>query len=301
VYDADDLRVLAAVIRSGSFTAAAAELGYTQSAVSRRVAALEARTGGPLFERLPRGVRPTAAGRVLDRYALDTLARLEGVERELAAVRAGRSGTVRLGAFATANVALVPRAVASFLTRHPRVEVTPSEGRSPDLVAGLLAGALDLAVVSDYLSALLPVDGLVVEPLLVDALHVALPGGHRLAGGGPVVLTELRDETWVQHGPVGHPSRLDEACARAGFAPRRIVRIGEWTGKFGYVSAGLGVTLVPSLALPAVPATVVTRPIDDPAAARSVHLARPAGVASRATENLAAELRRAVPRASVVV
>ncbi|WP_460370865.1 LysR family transcriptional regulator, partial [Actinocorallia lasiicapitis] len=258
--DFDDLRVLEAVARAGSFTGAAEELNYTQSAVSRRVAGLEASAGGALFERLARGVRLTPAGRILHRHALDVLERLAAAERELAALHAGVSGTLRVGAFATANVSLVPSALARLRAERPGVEVAPWEGPSGQLLARLAAGSLDLAVVSDYPAGLPPTGELIVEPLLRDALHVALPLDHPLAARDVVALGDLREETWIQHGPTDRPTRLSEAAAQAGFVPARVIRIAEWTGKFGYVAAGLGVTLVPSLALAAVPAALAVRP-----------------------------------------
>ncbi|GAA3224430.1 LysR family transcriptional regulator [Actinocorallia longicatena] len=276
MFDLEELRLFVSVAGTGSFTGAAAELNYTQSAVSRRIAALEQEAGGPLFDRLARGVRLTPAGRVLHRHALELLEREAAAGRELAALHSGRAGILRVGAFATANVALVPSALARFRTSHPEVETVPWEGRSSELVERLASGALDLAVISDYPSGLPPVDGVTVTPLLTDELSVALPAGHPLAGSGPLPLAELSGETWIQHGPADRPTRLSEACAQAGFTPRRILRIAEWTGKFGYVAAGLGVTLVPSLAAAAVPPSVVLRPLRDPTPARAVHLALPA-------------------------
>src|SRR4051794_27310190 len=115
------MRVLRAVADRGSFTAAALDLDYTQSAVSRQGAAMETATGAALFERAPRGVRLTEAGRVLLGHAGAVLDEVEAGERDLAGLRSLSSGRVRLGAFATSVAALVPRAVAAFRGRHPSV------------------------------------------------------------------------------------------------------------------------------------------------------------------------------------
>lgn len=105
---------------------------------------------------------------------------------------------------------------------------------------------------------------------------VALQREHPLAGAGTIVLRDLRDEAWLHHAYGDRPTMLADACARAGFTPKKIIRIAEWTGKFGYVAAGLGVALVPSLAARAVPAELALCRVDDPDLRRTVHIALPA-------------------------
>ncbi|GAA3429371.1 LysR family transcriptional regulator [Streptosporangium nondiastaticum] len=281
MYDTDALRLLDAVAATGSFTAAAARLNYTQSAVSRRIAALEARAGGPLFDRLARGVRLTPAGQALHHHARVVLNRLARAEEELAGIHGGHRGTLRVGAFATANVALVPGALRAFADRFPDVALTPVEGPSGGLLRRMREGELDVAVVSDYPAGLPYDEDVELAELVEEELLVALPRGHRLAGGaegagGEVVdLRELREETWIEAPSPGGTTMLAQACARAGFAPRATVRIAEWTGKFGYVAAGLGVTLVPALAAPAVPAGLVLRSLGGSAPRRTVSTALP--------------------------
>lgn len=272
--ETNDLRLFDEVAREGSFTAAAELLGYTQSAVSRRVAALEREAGGPLFVRLARGVRLTPAGEALRRHAVAVLERLDRAEEELAAIHRGGGGTLRVGAFATANVWMVPQALKTFGERHPGVEVRLSEGLSGRLLDRLDGGALDVAVVSDY-PAGLPSEAETVL-LLEERLLVALPSGHRLADREVIDLRDLAEETWIEAAPRGRPTILTAACARAGFTPRGGPRVAEWTGKFGYVAAGLGVTLVPELAARAVPGDlVVVRPISEEGPRRKVYAALP--------------------------
>ncbi|MET9070110.1 LysR family transcriptional regulator [Streptosporangium sandarakinum] len=278
VYDTDALRLLDAVAATGSFTAAAARLNYTQSAVSRRIAALEARAGGPLFDRLARGVRLTPAGQALHHHARVVLNRLARAEEELAGIHGGHRGTLRVGAFATANVALVPGALRAFADRFPDVALTPVEGPSGGLLRRMREGELDVAVVSDYPTGLPYDEDVELAELVEEELLVALPRGHRLAGGaggGAVDLRELREETWIEAPSPGGTTMLAQACARAGFAPRATLRIAEWTGKFGYVAAGFGVTLVPALAAPAVPAGLVLRSLGEWAPRRTVSTALP--------------------------
>ncbi|MCX4966959.1 LysR family transcriptional regulator [Streptomyces sp. NBC_00654] len=276
MFEIDALRLLVAVGETGSFTKAAVRLNYTQSAVSRRIAALEQRAGGPLLERLPRGVRLNPAGRVLHRHALEVLDRMTRAERELAVLHAGHGGLLHMGAFATANISLVPAALRALQEARPDVEVVAVEGPTDTLMARLADGALDIAVVSDYPSGLPSADGVTTSLLCEDELFVALPRGHRLAGSGTIGLRELHDETWLQSAYGDRPTMLADACARAGFTPRKIIRIAEWTGKFGYVAAGLGVALVPSLAARAVPDELVLCRLTDPALRRTVHVALPA-------------------------
>ena len=166
------LRVFLEVARQGSFTGAARTLGWTQSAVSRQISTLEGALGGaPLFDRLPRGVRLTEAGRVLVPYAETVGESLHGAVRELAALREVAGGRLRFGAFATADAGLVPRALADFRARHPRVHVTREEGFTPVLLDRLSAGHLDLAVVSTTGSA--PLEAYALHHLLDESLYVA--------------------------------------------------------------------------------------------------------------------------------
>ncbi|XNR95079.1 LysR family transcriptional regulator [Streptomyces sp. R-74717] len=276
MFEIDALRLLVTVAETGSFTQAAARLDYTQSAVSRRIASLEKQAGGPLFERLARGVRLNPAGHALHRHAVEVLDRLSRAEHELTVIHAGHGGTLRVGAFATANISLVPAALRAFVRSRPDVEVIAAEGRSGTSMQRLAEGALDLAVVSDYPSGLPSADGVTTEVLLEDELLVVLPRSHRLAGSGTIDLRELRDEAWLQDAPADRPMMLAEICARAGFRPRKTIRIAEWTGKFGYVAAGLGVALVPSLASWAVPAELSLCRLGDLAPRRTVHVALPA-------------------------
>jgi DNA-binding transcriptional LysR family regulator len=181
-----------------------------------------------------------------------------------------------VGAFATANISLVPTALRALGDARPDVEVVAVEGWSDTLMERLADGALDLAVVSDYPSGLPSSDGVTTTVLCEDELFVALPRGHRLAGAGAVDLRELRDEAWLHSAYGDRPTMLADACARAGFMPRKIIRIAEWTAKFGYAAAGLGVALVPSLAARAVPDELVLCRLTDSALRRTVHVALPA-------------------------
>ncbi|WP_066372034.1 LysR family transcriptional regulator [Herbidospora mongoliensis] len=295
MFDTDALRLIDAVARLGSFTAAAVELQYTQSAVSRRVAALEVRAGGPLFERLPRGVRLTPAGATLHRHTRDVLERLQRAGEELAAIHRGTGGRLRVGAFATANAALVPAALKDYRAEFPDVDTTLIEGMTGHLVEQLDLGAIDVAVVSDYPAGLEAPPSIALEPLLEEEFLVGLPADHRLASQQVIDLRDLRDDNWIEGARPGQGLMLAAACAAAGFTPRVGMRVGEWTGKLGFVAAGLGVTLVPALATQGMRPDLVLRPIARQAPRRTVFAALPR-VALPAARELARVLAGAAGR-----
>ncbi|MFD8215114.1 LysR family transcriptional regulator [Streptomyces sp. NPDC059697] len=266
------LRVFLEVARHGSFTVAARTLGWTQSAVSRQISSLESALGGaPLFDRLPRGVRLTEAGRVLVPHAEAVVERLHGADRELAALRRVAGGRLRFGAFATADAALVPRAIAAFRVRHPGVRLTREEGLTPALLERLSAGGLDLAIVSTTGRA--PLDPYTLHHLLDESLYVAVPAGHPLAAEPSVRLPQLADADWISGSSRPEGTLLD-AALRHGFRPRVAHVVAEWTAKQGYVAAGLGVTLVPALAAESVRPDIALLPVrDEEAPARAVYAA----------------------------
>ncbi|WUV35934.1 LysR substrate-binding domain-containing protein [Streptomyces sp. NBC_01483] len=266
------LRVFLEVTRHGSFTVAARALGWTQSAVSRQISSLESALGGaPLFDRLPRGVRLTEAGRVLVPHAEAVVERLHGADRELAALRRVAGGRLRFGAFATADAALVPRAIAAFRGRHPGVRLTREEGLTPLLLERLSAGGLDLAIVST--TGRTPLDPYTLHHLLDESLYVAVPADHPLAAEPSVRLPQLADADWIS-GSARPEGTLLDAALRHGFRPRVAHVVAEWTAKQGYVAAGLGVTLVPALAAESVRPDIALLPVrDEQAPARAVYAA----------------------------
>ncbi|TWJ07873.1 DNA-binding transcriptional LysR family regulator [Stackebrandtia albiflava] len=245
--ETDWLKVFAAIARLGSFTAAARELGYTQSAVSRQVAALESDLKTPLFERLPRGVRLTEAGRRLAARAEVVLDQLGAARRELAGLRDGEVGHVRIGCFPTAGARLVPEAIAAFRAAHPRVTVTHVDALTSELVRRVADGALDVAVVGGYRDRIAGLTEVRLHHLWDEPILVAVPPGHRLADRRSVRVAELAGESWIA-GSDTPGETLISAFLRHGPAPRVEYIVREWTAKLGFVAAGLGVTLVPALA-----------------------------------------------------
>lgn len=271
------LEVFLEVARLASFTAAARTLGYTQSAVSRQISTLETEVGAALFDRLPRGVRLTEAGTAFVPHATAIVARLAAARGDLRALREVAAGRLRVGAVPTADMALVPMAMAVFRTAYPGVVLTHSEGLTRDHVARLHAGDLDAAVVAAPHA--LAYEGVHVRPLMEDPLYVAVHPTHRVAGLMAVRLAELADEDWIA-GSTRLESTLLGAAPSLGFAPRIPFVVAEWTAKQGLVAAGLGITLVPSLAAAAVRGDIVLVPLhEEDFARRVVYVATPSGVA----------------------
>ncbi|MFL6145494.1 MAG: LysR family transcriptional regulator [Labedaea sp.] len=252
------LRVFREVARQGSFTAAANALRYTQSAVSRQIAALESDTGATLFDRVPRGVRLTDEGRCLLEHAEAVLGRLDTARRDLAALRDLDVGRLRIGAFATADAALVPRAMATFHGAHPNVALSLTEALSPVMLAQLRDGDLDVAVVSVPPGRSLDTDGIELTHLLDDPMLVAIPREHRLARRRTVRLAELAGEHWIAGWQNPEDTLLGTALA-GGFQPELRYVVPGWTAKLGLVAAGLGITLVPGLAAGAARADVLLK------------------------------------------
>ncbi|AGZ46674.1 LysR family transcriptional regulator [Actinoplanes friuliensis] len=248
--------VFVAVAQRRSFTAAARALGYTQSAVSRQIAALEKDLDADLFDRLARGVELTEQGRSLLPHATAMLARLTTAQHDLDALREVGGGRLRVGAFPTAVAALVPRALAAFRTAYPKANLSLVEGLTPGLLDRLAAGDADLAVVSAPPDRPLDATRFDLHHLLDERLLVAVPSDHRLAGRRTVRLAELADDSFIAGSATAEETLL-RAALPGGFRPKIDIVAAEWTGKLGCVAAGLGVALVPALAVRATPADLV--------------------------------------------
>ncbi|WP_431046899.1 LysR family transcriptional regulator [Streptomyces sp. P1-3] len=247
------------VARDGSFTAAAHTLGYTQSAVSRQIHTLEEEWGTALFDRLPRGVRLTEAGRALLPHAEGMRDRLRAARAELDALRSLDDGMLRIGAFAAADASLVPRTMSAFRGRHPGVTVVHTEGPTAKHVGLLAEGSLDLALLST--PAGVPLSGPELHHLLDEPMYVALPRAHRFAGRPALRLSELADEDWIE-GDVRPEQTLLAPALASGFRPRVAFRVNDWTAKQGFVAAGLGITVLPALAAWAVRPDIALVPVD---------------------------------------
>ncbi|MFF8607972.1 LysR family transcriptional regulator [Streptomyces sp. NPDC015346] len=266
--DVRRMQVLRAVVTSGSVTAAAANLGYTPSAVSQQIAALEKEAGIELLERFGRGVRPTAAGRLLTEHAALIGRQVAEAETALADLRAGRTGRVAIRYFPTAGADLVAPALARFRTEHPGVRV---DLRIAD-AEGARDEEADLTLVVGPRNA--PVDGLRLVHLVDDPYRAVLPRSHPLADRRVLDLTELADEPWVgSERPGPCLDAVLEACAAAGFTPDIAVECEEYATAQGFVAAGLGISLIPLMGLGSRHPNVIVRRVRGPEPVRSIHAA----------------------------
>jgi DNA-binding transcriptional LysR family regulator len=245
------LRVLREVAQSGSFTAAARTLGYTQSAISRQAAALEAVAGRALFERRRDGVALTPAGARLLARAVRVLDELDAALRDAAAPEAA-AGPVRLGAFATAAAGLIPGALASL---PGELVVSVREGTTPALTRGLRAGTLDLAVLAQT-PPFRPPDAetpaLALTTLAERELVIGVGPGHPFARRRAVEVGDLAGQVWVASRSEGADQLLG---VWPGLAERPDVRyvVRDWWAKLQLVAAGLAITTLAPVTIGALP------------------------------------------------
>ncbi|WP_330332072.1 LysR family transcriptional regulator [Streptomyces sp. NBC_00536] len=272
--EARHLRVLRAVAGTGSFSAAARELGCTQPAVSQQMKALELSAGTPLLIRAGRETRLTEAGEALVRHAAGILAGLTAAEEEVAAIAGLRAGRVRLVSFPSGSSTLVPTALAAMRAAHPGTRVSLVEAEPPRSVEMLREGDCDVALAFRYAgtapdAAAAEWDDLVVRPLLTDRLVGLVPEGHRLAGAGRVGMAELAGEPWIAGCPRCRRHLVD-VCEAAGFTPRIDFATDDYPAVVGLVGAGLGVAVLPELAVESVRAKGVAALALEPAVEREV-------------------------------
>ncbi|WP_072478265.1 LysR family transcriptional regulator [Amycolatopsis australiensis] len=287
------LRVFREVAERGTLTAAASALGYTQSAVSRQIAALERAAGTSLLERRHDGVRLTPAGQIVVRRAAAVVGQLDATARELAGLP-GEQGTVRLGWFPTAGAELLPRALTALRRTDPAITVVSREGGTPALVRAVRAGTVDLALLASA-PPFRPPDtetpALAVRVLTERSLRVAVPATHPLARREYVDVVDLRGQRWIAGSGddrvMGVWPGLDERPEIAHTAR-------DWLAKLHLVAAGCGITTVPgSLGAVAPPGVRVLQVRGGPGERRRVLLAHLPRPLSEAAERVAAALRAA--------
>ncbi|MGA2455200.1 MAG: LysR family transcriptional regulator [Solirubrobacteraceae bacterium] len=272
------LKILKEVAYRGSFSAAAHALTYTQSAVSQQIAALEAEAGMALLERHPRGVSLTAAGQTLVGHAEGILARLDAAEASLAEIAGLRGGRLRVASFPTAGATLMPLAIATFCSSYPDVELTLAEGEPEPIVARLRAGELDLALLFEFDGESVLAEDIARTELLEDPMYLALPQAHPLASREGLRLEDLAAEAWVQTSRSSPCARhVVRSCHAAGFEPNVAFESDDYQTVQGLVAAGVGVALIPELALSVVREDIAIRALSPTPPLRQVIAATPAG------------------------
>lgn len=270
--DLKRLSVLREVVNLGSFSAAAEALYVSQSAVSQQVATLEREVGMSLIERTRSGAKATDAGRTLVAHADAAIARLEEAERDLAEIAGLEGGEVRIASFPSASATILTTAMSAFVAKHPRVKLSMADAEPEISVPKLRSGDLDLAITFDYPQLPEPEERDIEHTLLLtESMHVALPLDHPLAGEDRVKMTDLADEEWLSGGgPSSCGLILSLACREAGFEPRVGFESDDYAVLQGFIAAGLGVTLLPDLALPTLRSDLVVKPTDPDAPMRRV-------------------------------
>ncbi len=239
--DVARLRILAAVARHGSVTAAARELHYSQPSVSHHLARLEAETGAQLFQRVGRGIRLTEAGWMLAERAAEIVGRVDSAAAELSTHVGLNAGRVRVATFASALVAVIPPAAERLAARHPGITLEVLDTHPPEALSMLRAGEVDAAVVFRYDEAPPETDGIRLIHLLDDPTYLLTLDRKRR-------LSQHRDAQWVA-GCETCRSHLVALCDRAGFEPNIAYGTDDIVGIQALVAAGMGVATIPGLAL----------------------------------------------------
>ena len=258
--DVTRLRVLVAVARCGSVTAAARALNYAQPSVSHHLARLEAETGTKLIQRAGRGIRLTDAGRLLAERAAEVIGRLDAAENELAAYTGLRAGRLRLAAFPSALGTIVPAAAALLREHQPGVDLRLTEAEPPEALRMLRAGYVDVALVFRYAegtpespgpdeeedSGIDLTEGLRERLLLTEPVHLVTS-----AHSGSETAADLAG--YARHRWIAGCDRcranLLRQCALAGFTPKIAFTTDDYIAVQALVAADLGVSTLPALCL----------------------------------------------------
>jgi DNA-binding transcriptional LysR family regulator len=237
------LEVLAAVARTGSVTAAARELHYSQPSVSHHLARLEAATGATLVQRVGRGIRLTPEGRLLADRAAEIVGRVRSPTNELAAQVGLRAGRVRLAAFQSALSTIVPKAVAALAEAYPGIELSLVDVHPADALRLLRQGEVDVALIFRYADTPVEDEGFRLAHVVDDPLHLV----SRRPGDS---IANHRDSAWVG-GCERCRDELASLCRRSGFTPRITSVSDDMVVMQALVAAGMGVATLPGLALQA--------------------------------------------------
>ena len=296
--DIGRLRAFALVLDLGSISAAASVLGYTQSAVSQQLAALEREVGSVLVDRSQRPLRATRAGESLRPHVERVLAALGGAESALHDLRAGAE-RLRLAAFPSALSSFVPAAVRDLRRGHSRLVVQVLQLETAEAIERLRGGGVDLAVVHHMAGVAVPeTAGLERRRLLVDHLHVVVPEGHRLARRDAVSLKDLEDEPLIlprRDTPAGRfRSVVEHLCARAGIAPQVAYELDDLPAAQAFVAAGIAIVPMHGLILATLPPGATALPLAErPAGSRTVEALAPAAARTPAVDDLLDRLTHA--------
>ncbi len=240
------LRYFCAVVRHGTFTRASKAEHIAQPSLSQQILKLEAELGARLFDRLPRSAKLTVFGKAFLPKAERILRDLEEARTELRDMSGNQTGEVVVGIIPTIAAYLLPRLLNNFTVRHPLVTIKIIEDITPALLQRLREGTIDIAVVA------LPVAGseLAIVELFEEKFYAALPKRHRLASRASISLAELNREPFLLL-KEGHCFRdsLIAACQKLRMLPSIVFESGQFASILAMVSAGMGVSAVPAMAV----------------------------------------------------
>lgn len=236
------LRVVIAVAESGSISAGSDRLHLAVAAASARISSLEAELGVRIFERSPRGVELTSAGRLLVQRGRALLADADQLVTDLGDWSLGLAGHVRMQANASALLEILPARLEAFARSHPRIRVDVEERMSPEIAIAVLEGSADVGVVD----VLTPSQGIECLPFFRDSLALVVPGGHALAGRDTVRLGDLLEQSFVVvAGPNAVSTRLFNAASALGQTIKVRLQMRSFDAACRMVAAGLGVAVLP--------------------------------------------------------
>lgn len=249
-FDLTRLRILEAIGRLGSMTAAAEELNYSPSAVSQQMKRLAADVRTPVLFRHAKGVSLTESGQAIVATSRTVQMLLRGLDKELDELIGVRRGTVSVGVFPTFAASVLPEVVLEFRRRYPKVDLVVRSTRIAPATELLRSREVDLALVWDYPYRPVAESGIVTQPLMVDTNVLLLPAGHPMAEAPEVPVEALQAESWIVRAE-NHLSRelIERVAQAAGFAPRISMDAHDYPELQALVAAGLGVSVCPLLAL----------------------------------------------------
>ncbi|MGV8969847.1 MAG: LysR family transcriptional regulator [Microbacteriaceae bacterium] len=254
--DIHTLRVIRAIADTGSITAAAHALGFSQPAVSQQLSRVAQRLGVPLVIRSGRGIQLTAAGQAAARHAVTILSAIDAAEGELADLAGLGAGSLRIAAFPTASSTVIPHLLGSMAAAYPAMKLSYIEAEPLEALSLLREGQVDLAITFRYPED--PTDphvalgdALTLSPLFVDQLILAARVGDPALETSPLHLNDLAQSSWIAGCPQCRGNLLD-VCQSAGFTPAIAHETDNSAAVLGLVENGLGVALLPRLALASV-------------------------------------------------
>ncbi|MGI5175701.1 LysR family transcriptional regulator [Dactylosporangium sp. CA-152071] len=291
------LRLLRELAHRGTLAAVASALSYSPSTVSQQLSQLEAETGTVLLEHVGRRVRLTPQAQILVACTDRILAELERAQADIAAASAVAAGVVRVAAFQTAALALVPPAITTLGRGHPRLRVHLTQAEPETAIPALLARDFDLVIVEEYPDGPQPLPtGIDVAPLCVDPIRLAHPRTVRTPQN-QAALAALAGHPWVLE-PAGTAARAwaVAVCRKAGFEPDVRYESSDLLLHVRLVESGHAAAFLPDLTWRGRRPTVATRPLPKPQAHRRISTAVRQGHADHpAIRSLRQALTSALP------